>query len=129
MTGVGASGALLAACAPQVVTQQVEVTREVEKAVEVEVTREVEKEVAKEVQVEVTAAPEATTLTVLWNNWGDLFNELMKKVGDNYTALNPNVTVDGLQPAVARKAADQYRRRHAAGYDVHEPAGKRESGE
>ena len=90
LTGVGASGALLAACAPQVVTQQVEVTREVEKAVEVEVTREVE----TEVQVEVTPASEPTTLFVLWNNWGDLFNELMKKVGDNYMALNPNVTVE-----------------------------------
>ena len=90
---LGASTALLAACAPQVVTQQVEVTRQVE----VEVTRQVEVEktveVEKKVEVQVTAAPEAATLNVLWANWGDLYNGLMENVGVNYTATNPNVTV------------------------------------
>jgi multiple sugar transport system substrate-binding protein len=86
--GIGGAGAVLAACAPRevIVTQQVEVTREVE----VEKTVEVE----KEVQVEVTAAPEARTLVVWWENWGDFYNDLMKKLGDSYTAEHPNITID-----------------------------------
>jgi multiple sugar transport system substrate-binding protein len=94
VAGVGASSLALAACAPQVVTQQVEVTREVEKEVQVEVTREVEKEVEKEVQVEVTAAAEAKTLSVLWGNWGEVFNNLMMEIGKSYTEQNPNVTLE-----------------------------------
>jgi multiple sugar transport system substrate-binding protein len=78
VAGMSASGLALAACAPQVVTQQVEVTREVE----------------KEVQVEVTAAAEARTLSVLWGNWGDVFNNLMMELGNSYTEQNPNVTVE-----------------------------------
>ncbi len=92
-TGVGASGALLAACAgAPAAPQQIEVTREVAKEVQVEVTREVA--VEKEVQVTVAPSTEPVVLTMLWNNWGDNFNGLMKKVGDNYTAVNPNVTVE-----------------------------------
>jgi multiple sugar transport system substrate-binding protein len=86
-TGVGATGALLAACTPKevIVTQQVEVTREVE----VEKTVEVE----KEVEVQVTAPPEAQTIRVLFNNWGDFFNGLMEQLGQAYMDENPGTTV------------------------------------
>lgn len=88
--GISATGAILAACAPQevVVTQEVEVTREVE--VEKEVPVEVEKEVVKE----VTAVPEPIEIQVFWANWGDFFNELMQNIGTNYTADNPLATVE-----------------------------------
>jgi len=91
LAGAGAAGVVLAACAPQevVVKEEVEVTREVE------VEKEVQVEVEKEVPVEVTAAPEPMVLDMLWDNWGDFYNNLMTPIGESYTQdVNPNVTVE-----------------------------------
>jgi len=46
---------------------------------------------------EPTSVPAATgpvTIQVLWNNWGENYNNLMKVIGDEYTKVNPNVTVE-----------------------------------
>ena len=40
------------------------------------------------------AAAETTTLEVLNNNWGELYNGLMEKIGEDYTAANPGVQID-----------------------------------
>lgn len=45
-----------------------------------------------------TAAPanggEAISLNVLNENWGDIYNNLMVVIGDDYTKSNPNVKID-----------------------------------
>ena len=93
--GLGATGAILAACAPQIKEVPVEVTRMVEGEVvkETVVVKE-EVTVVEEVEREVTAVPEPITIQVFWANWGDLFNELMTNIGTNYTADNPLATVE-----------------------------------
>jgi len=88
LAGGVATGAVLAACQPTVVKETVEVEKVVEKTVAVEKTVEVEK------IVEVTAAPEQATIRVLWDNWGDFFNELMKPIGNSYMEEHPNVVVE-----------------------------------
>lgn len=40
------------------------------------------------------ASTEPVTLNVLAENWGELYNGLMTLIGDEYTKLNPNVTVE-----------------------------------
>lgn len=37
---------------------------------------------------------EVTTLKILHNNWGELYNRLMTKIGDDYTAKHPNVKLE-----------------------------------
>jgi multiple sugar transport system substrate-binding protein len=97
MAGGVAAGTVLAACQPVETTKVVKETVVVE-GEEVEVTKVVqetvvvEKEIEK--QVEVTVAPEPVTLQVLWDNWGDFFNDLMKPIGDSYTEMNPHITVE-----------------------------------
>lgn len=39
-------------------------------------------------------AAEAVTLSILNANWGELYNGLMEKIGQDYVAANPNVTVE-----------------------------------
>jgi len=87
-SGMGATGAILAACAPST-PQVIKETVEVEKTVEVETAVEVEK------IVEVTPVPEPTTITCWWSNWGEYYNNLMKTIGDNFTLdAEPNITVE-----------------------------------
>jgi len=40
------------------------------------------------------AAAETVTLTILNANWGELYNGLMEKIGQDYTAANPNVAIE-----------------------------------
>jgi ABC-type glycerol-3-phosphate transport system substrate-binding protein len=40
------------------------------------------------------AASESITIQVLNNNWGELYNGLMEKIGDDYVAANPNVVIE-----------------------------------
>ncbi len=68
----GAGAALLAACAPQQATQA-------------------------PAAVEQTAAPaakEPVTIQVLWNNWGENYNNLMKLIGDEFTKGTPEIKVE-----------------------------------
>ena len=69
LAAIGAGGAVIAACSPQVVkeTVEVEVTREVEVEKQVEVTRE----------VEVAVAPPSELVTVTLMKWGSVEGEEM----------------------------------------------------
>lgn len=40
------------------------------------------------------ASSEAVTLKIMNANWGELYNGLMTKIGDEFTAANPNVKVE-----------------------------------
>jgi multiple sugar transport system substrate-binding protein len=71
---LGAAGAVLAACQPQVV----------EKAVEVEVTREVEKEVVVEQTVEVAAEAGREAMT-FWPEWGGKDADALLAQVDKFT--------------------------------------------
>ncbi len=52
---------------------------------------------AEQTSTEAPAAPAASSapveLKVLAENWGEVYNELMSVIGDEYTKENPNVTV------------------------------------
>jgi multiple sugar transport system substrate-binding protein len=82
--GAGAAGALMTACAPQVVTQQVPVTVEVPKEVPVtvEVQSTVQVEVTKEVQVEVTPSGEKPLLRFAMYNFDPWLAALPKMFND-----------------------------------------------
>ncbi|MGQ9681083.1 MAG: extracellular solute-binding protein [Anaerolineae bacterium] len=75
----GAGAVLLAACQPT--EKIVKETVPPEKVVELQT-------------VVATAAPEARTLSVWWESWGDVYNELMKPIGKSFEEQNPGVTVE-----------------------------------
>ena len=80
--GVGTAAAALAACQPKVVEKVVKETVVVEQKV-------------TEVQTVVaTAAPQARTVKVWWEDWGQVYNDLMKPIGNAYQEEHPNVTVE-----------------------------------
>jgi ABC-type glycerol-3-phosphate transport system substrate-binding protein len=70
VSGAGLAGLLLAACAAPVAP-------------------------AGEGQAAAGAATgEVTTLAILHANWGELYNGLMEKIGEDFTAANPNIKLD-----------------------------------
>ncbi len=94
--GVGATGAILAACGPAPTPEVVEkvVTKEVEKVVKETVVVEETVVVKETVPVEVTAVAEPVTIEMWWGNWGDFYNDLMKVIGDDFTKnAAPHITV------------------------------------
>jgi len=71
LAGVGATGVILAGCAPPATP-----------------------EVAQETVVP-TAATQPVTISCWWGNWGEYYNNLMKAVGDDFTKeAAPNITVE-----------------------------------
>lgn len=81
---VGSAGALLAACAAPT---QVETTQpEAEQPA-------AEQPAVEQPQAEAPAA-EAVTLKVLAENWGEVYNNLMMVIGDEFTKENPAITVE-----------------------------------
>jgi multiple sugar transport system substrate-binding protein len=88
VAGGVAGGALLAACAPQVV----EVTKEVER--EVEVTREVEKAVEVEKLVTVTPAAKEPATLKLWMTDRRTINNMTKNfMMPDFVGRHPHITV------------------------------------
>ncbi len=81
---LGASAVVLAACQPKTV--------EVEKVVKETVV--VEQKVTEVQTVVATAAPQARTVKVWWEDWGQVYNDLMKPIGNSYMEEHPGVTVE-----------------------------------
>lgn len=84
LAGAGSAGALVAACQPQVVTQVVKETVQVEKVVKetVPVEQTVQVEVTKEVQVEVTPTGEKPLLRFAMYNFDPWLAALPKMFND-----------------------------------------------
>ncbi len=83
---LGASAVVLAACQPKVV--------EVEKEKIVKETVVIQEKVSEVQTVVATAAPKQVTLNVWWEDWGQVYNDLMKPIGNSYMEENPNITVE-----------------------------------
>jgi multiple sugar transport system substrate-binding protein len=51
-------------------------------------------EVAAPTTAPAAAGGEAVTLNVLWENWGEIYNNLMTVIGEEFTATNPSVALE-----------------------------------
>jgi len=80
---LGASAVVLAACQPNAAGpgQVAQATAGTEQATEAP-------------SAVAAAAPGKTTVTVWWEDWGQLFDDLMKPIGNDYSKEHPNVTVE-----------------------------------
>jgi len=79
LTGAGAA---VAACAPAAAPTQAPAE-----------PTAAEQAGAEQPAEQAPAAAEAVELNVLAENWGEVYNALMKVIGDEYMKENPNVTV------------------------------------
>ncbi len=86
--GIGATSALLAACAPKPAPAPTT-------PAQVESTKAPEPTAVPEPTAEPTLAPAApVTLEVWWVNWAEVWNQAMVDLGKAYTAANPNVQME-----------------------------------
>ena len=92
LAGVGGTGVLLAACAPQPtpVPQPTQAPAATQAPAPTAAPAATEAPLPTEAPA-ATQAPSAekTTVQIWWNNWGELYNGLMEKGGKDFEAANP----------------------------------------